>query len=130
MQSIRKCGITPRRILFLAALALAAGCGSDGPTYPDVPDGPPVAAATISATPAERFTPGGVRLQAGGTITFAFGSLAHNVFFDDAPAGAPANITAPTANQSVTRTFDTPGTFRFNCHIHPGMTGTVEVVGS
>ena len=130
MQSNWKHDITPRRILSLATLAFAVSCGSDGPTYPDVPDGPPVNSATISATPAERFTPGGVRLQAGGTITFAFGSLAHNVFFDNAPAGAPANITAPTANQSVTLTFDTPGTFRFNCHIHPGMTGTVEVVGS
>jgi plastocyanin len=66
-------------------------------------------------------------LAIGGTATFEFGSLGHNVFFDNAPAGAPANITAVTTNQSVTRTFTTAGTYNYNCHIHPGMKGVVVV---
>jgi plastocyanin len=109
----------------LALLALAA-CGGDSPTGP-VTDPTPVPAATVQATPAEQFTPNRVTLVAGGTITFAFGSLEHNVFFDNQPAGAPANITAPSANKSVTLTFGTKGTYEYNCHIHPGMRGTVVV---
>jgi plastocyanin len=56
-----------------------------------------------------------------------FGSLAHNVFSDSAPAGAPANITAPSANTTATLTFPQAGTFVYNGHIHPGMRGTVIV---
>jgi plastocyanin len=110
----------------LVTLALAA-CGGDSPTAPVDQPQPPVPAATVQATPSEQFTPGLVTLVAGGTVTFAFGSLEHNVFFDNQPAGAPANITAPSANKSVTLTFDTKGTYVYNCHIHPGMKGTVVV---
>jgi plastocyanin len=53
--------------------------------------------------------------------------LEHNVFFDNAPAGAPANITAPSANKNVTLTFPATGTYAYNCHIHPGMKGTITV---
>ena len=81
----------------------------------------------MQATPSEHFTPGNVAVLQGGTVTFDFGSLAHNVFFDGAPAGAPANIPDATSNTSVTRTFNTKGTFQYNCHIHPGMRGTVVV---
>ena len=107
------------------AVALAA-CGGDGSVTGPV-DQTPVSAATVQATPAEKFTPGTVTVVPGGTVTFAFGSLEHNVFFDNAPAGAPANITAPSANKNVTLTFPTTGTYAYNCHIHPGMKGTITV---
>jgi plastocyanin len=68
-----------------------------------------VSAATVQATPSIKFTPNRVNLVVGGTVTFAFGTVDHNVFFDNAPAGAPANITAPSANKSTTLTFDTKG---------------------
>jgi plastocyanin len=113
-----------------ASLAIAAlgACGGDSPTEPvDQTPEPPVPAATVQAIPSEKFTPGRVTLSVGGTVTFAFGSLAHNVFFDNAPAGAPDNIPDPSANKSVTRTFNTAGTYTYNCHIHPGMRGTVVV---
>jgi plastocyanin len=112
---------------FLAAACGGDGYGSGGPTAPVDPGTSPVPAATVQATPAERFTPQSVVLAIGGTATFEFGSLGHNVFFDNAPAGAPANITAVTTNQSVARTFTTAGTYIYNCHVHPGMTGTVFV---
>jgi hypothetical protein len=59
-------------------------------------------------------------------VTFAFGSVGHNVFFDTA-AGAPADIPGINANTSVTRIFNTAGTFTYICHIHPSMQGTVVV---
>ena len=119
----------PRGATFvLAALAAAAlgACGGDSGTEP-VNDNP-VPTATVEATPSNAFTPGRVTLTAGGTITFAFGSVAHDVFFDNQPAGSPANIPDPSANKSVARTFTTAGTYVYNCHIHPGMRGTVVVV--
>lgn len=113
----------------LVSLAIAAlgacGGGGDSPTAPV--NQPPAPEATVQAIPSEKFTPGQVTLTVGGTVTFAFGSLAHNVFFDNDPAGAPANIPDPSANKSVTRTFNTAGTYTYNCHIHPGMRGTVIV---
>jgi plastocyanin len=109
----------------LVTLTLSA-CGGDGSVTGPV-DETPVSVATVQATPAMKFTPNKVDLIAGGTVTFAFGTLEHNVFFDNAPAGAPANITAASANKSVTLTFPTKGTFIYNCHIHPGMSGRVVV---
>jgi plastocyanin len=104
-----------------------AACGgsstSTGPMAADTP----VAAATVKATPAIQFTPSAVTIVVGGTVTVDFGSVAHNVFFDNAPAGAPANITEPSSDKSATLTFTRAGTFAYNCHIHPGMHGTVVV---
>jgi plastocyanin len=119
-----------RGVHFLIAslsIALVGACGSDDSSPTEVVEPTPVSAATVQATPAQRFTPGRVNLVAGGTVTFAFGSLEHQVFFDSAPAGAPEDIPTPTANRTVTRTFTTPGTFAYNCRIHPGMSGTVVV---
>ena len=120
---------------FLAPLMIAVlgacGGGYSSPTGPADPGDPgdptPVRDATVQATPAEQFTPGRINLLVGGTVTYAFGSLAHNVFFDNGPTGAPDNITAPSSNKSVTLTFNTKGTYVYNCHIHPGMKGTVVV---
>src|SRR5688572_20503081 len=115
--------------LLIAALSvtLAGACGGDDDSPTEVIDPDPVSAATLQATPAERFTPGRVNLTAGGTVTFAFGSLQHQVFFNQSVPGAPEDIPEPTANRTLTRTFTTPGTFVYNCRIHPGMSGTVVV---
>jgi len=115
--------------LLIAALSvtLAGACGGDDDSPTEVIDPDPVSAATVQATPAERFTPGRVNLTAGGTVTFAFGSLQHQVFFNQSVPGAPEDIPEPTANRTLTRTFTTPGTFVYNCRIHPGMSGTVVV---
>ena len=117
---------------FLIGAALAAtltACGGDegGTTGTTANDNPPVTAATVRATSSLQFTPATVTLAAGGTITFAFEGVAHNVFFDDAPAGAPTNIIAPTANATITRMFATAGRYTYNCHVHPGMSGVVIV---
>jgi plastocyanin len=81
-----------------------------------------------------------------GTVTFdypvgAFPNTVHNVNFTSAnkpstcqriggAAGAPP-IPSPAirAPWTVSCTFDTPGTYAFNCQIHPTMTGTITVTG-
>ena len=62
-------------------------------------------------------------------MTFAFGSVPHNVYFD-AAAGAPPNVPGNNANTSVSVTFNTAGTYVYHCHIHPSMTGTIIVAAT
>jgi plastocyanin len=103
---------------------LVAACGGDSTsTAPATP----VPTATVTAASAIRFTPATVDLAVGGTVTFQFQGVQHNVFFDGDAEGAPANIPTPTANASVDRKFDTPGRYNYNCHIHPGMSGVIIV---
>jgi hypothetical protein len=73
------------------------------------------------------YSPVQTDIALGGTVQFVFPSLGHNVFFNATPAGAPADIPGQVSNQTVSRTFNTKGTFAYNCTIHPGMTGTVVV---
>lgn len=86
----------------------------------------PVPAATVDAGSNNAFSPPQVDLTVGGTVTWQFtGVNSHNVTFG-ATAGAPANIPNQTTG-SVSRTFNTVGTFSYNCTNHAGMTGTVIV---
>jgi plastocyanin len=78
----------------------------------------------VTATVGLTFTPSSVDIAAGGVVTWTFGTT-HNVTFNPAP-GAPANI-PDTPSGSVPVTFNTPGTFNYQCTIHAGMTGVVVV---
>jgi plastocyanin len=123
-----------RSLAMLAATCIAVpACGGAGGTSDygspsPTPTGPnpPAGADQINAKPSLAFDPATLTTKVGHVVTFAFGSVGHNVFFDTA-AGAPANITGVNANTSVTRTFDTAGTFTYTCHIHPYMQGRVVV---
>jgi plastocyanin len=103
------------------SLVFIAACGSaygTGPLYNPDP-------GTVAATPSLAFTPATLQVAAGDVVTFAFGSVAHNVHFTT--AGAPADIGGSQANVSITRTFPTAGTYNYQCTIHPSMTGKVVV---
>lgn len=116
--------------ILLGSVAFAAACGGGGKSYstpPTTTPPAPVTAATVNATAGLAFLPPNVHLVVGGTVTFAFGAVGHNVYFDSDPAGAPANIEGTNASVSISRTFATPGTYNYFCHIHPGMKGTVVV---
>jgi plastocyanin len=111
-------------------VALAACSGTSGPyggsnSQNPPPPPPPPAGNTVTASPSLAFTPASLTVNAGQTVTFAFGSVAHNVFFDT--QGAPDNITGNNANISIQRAFPTAGTYQYHCNIHPFMTGTVVV---
>jgi plastocyanin len=107
---------------------MAAACGgSSGGGYGGISSPPPPTdPRTITATSSLTFGPASLTVNEGETVTFAFQSVAHNVFFD-AQTGAPANIDGSNTNVSVTRVFATPGTYHYTCHIHPFMQGTVVV---
>lgn len=72
------------------------------------------------------FSPPFVTIGVGSTVRFNFDvSVAHDVTFQ-AVTGAPASIPV-TTNQAVSRTFNTKGTFPYDCRTHPGMSGSVTV---
>ena len=115
--------------LFAVTCFAASACGGGGygstPSSPTTPNPPPVA-DQVNATASLAFDPSTLTTKVGHAVTFAFGSVGHNIFFD-AATGAPADIPGVNANTSVTRTFNTAGTFTYTCHIHPGMQGSVVV---
>jgi plastocyanin len=115
------------RTLATLGILAAAACdssygGNGGVSSPP----PPPSGRTIAATPSLTFGPDSLIANVGDAVTFAFGSVPHNVFFD-ATTGAPADIGGANANISIERTFATPGTFTYTCHIHPFMRGKVVV---
>ena len=113
------------RTTSLICLALLAACGGAATEAVTSSSAPPTS-GTVDATPNITFNPSPLNIVAGGTATFAFGSVGHNVYFDGA-IGAPADIPGVNVNTRVTRTFSTPGTYVYTCHIHPGMTGRIVV---
>jgi plastocyanin len=84
------------------------------------------ATANVDATPGLTFDPAQVDVTAGGTVTWHFGTVTHNVTFTGAGAGTPANIDN-TTSANRTATFTTAGNFPYHCTLHAGMNGTVVV---
>lgn len=118
-----------------AVLVLAAACGGGSPTGTATPTGGP---SIAGATPVSgctggpglpvaiadfSFGPQSITVAVDGPVTWAnAGATAHTVTFDNGP---DCGRLAPAA--TVSRTFDTAGTFTYKCTIHPAMRGTVVV---
>ncbi|HJQ54325.1 MAG TPA: plastocyanin/azurin family copper-binding protein [Gemmatimonadaceae bacterium] len=119
-----------RSLSIALSLAAALACGSGTGPYGGGGGGgppPPPPPATVEAKPTLVFTPGNLTINAGETMTFAFGSVGHNVTFDNRVAATPADIPGANANKSVQRTFAVAGIYPYHCNIHPGMAGSVTV---
>jgi plastocyanin len=112
-------------VTFFAASACGGGIYGSSSGSPTTPNTPPVA-DQVNATASLAFDPSTLNTNVGHAVTFAFGSVGHNIFFD-AATGAPADIPGVNANTSFTRTFNTAGTYTYSCHIHPYMQGKVVV---
>lgn len=80
----------------------------------------------LVSMPGLSFTPFTTTIKQGGAVTFEFPQLPHNVIFTQ-KAGVPADIQV-TSNVRIARTFGTVGLFPYDCTLHPGMKGEVNVV--
>ena len=113
------------RIILAAALTVAACGGSDKGLVQPAPTNKSVDVFTLNTA----FSPTTVQLNLGDTVRYnivkASNGEGHDVTFD-AKAGAPANIPV-TLNATISRVFNTRGTFHYNCFVHPGMSGDVVV---
>lgn len=126
------------------ALAMLGSCGGADTGAPTPPSGvtpsettpsadtvPPSYDTSPTAAPegAEvrmegfAFSPKMVEVPAGGAVTWTnMDTAGHDVTGE-------GGIASPTLAQGATysKTFDTPGTYTYECSIHPQMTGTVVV---
>jgi adhesin/invasin len=84
-------------------------------------------AAAIVQVANNNFTPNAITIPNGTVVTWEWQGTtsAHNVTFA-AVTGAPTNIGNQTTG-SAQRTFNTAGTFNYQCTNHAGMTATVTV---
>ena len=97
--------------------------GKVGTTRVTVGAAPP---AVTVVMPGNLFSPFTSTIKVGGTVTFDFPQTIHNVIFTP-KAGAPADI-QNTSNVRIARTFNTVGLFPYDCTLHDGMKGEVNVV--
>jgi len=88
--------------------------------------GQPPTSVTVSM-PGNSFTPFTSTVKLGGVVRFEFPQTAHNVVFDP-KTGAPQDIAVPVSNQTISRTFTVAGLFAYDCTLHDGMQGEVNVV--
>jgi len=106
---------------------LSACSGGKDATAPDTGGGgtTPTVTTVDVFTPGLVFSPAFVTITVGSTVRYNITGVAHDVTFSTV-TGAPASIPV-TSNQNVSRTFNTKGTFPYDCRTHPGMSGSVTV---
>lgn len=110
-------------------LAACAGGGAAQPT--EAPGQPTEATGGCAGSGGEAvqiadfsFIPAEATTSVGGTVTWTNADSApHTVTFDD---GGP-DCGRLNNGASVSRTFDSAGTFAYHCSIHPSMRGSVVV---
>lgn len=106
--------------LAVAAAGLLAACGSAGPQAAE-----PVATTAVDLPPSYRFEPEAITVPAGSTVTWTNDdNFTHSVQLldgEDEP-----RLMQPGQTASIT--FAEPGTYPYQCHLHPqDMQGIVTV---
>lgn len=131
-----------KRLLFATMLGfalVAAGCGSSGgggtASAPATTPAPATSGGTASGgvTKVEmkdiQFSPGSVTVKKGATVEWVNNdSVNHDVTKDTGPG---PNFSSGSGNMSngdtYKVTFNSAGTVKYECTVHPGMTGTIVV---
>ena len=122
--------ITRRVLVLSVALAFALGLGACSPSGagdgPDADSGP-VATSVVDLPPSYRFAPEAISVAAGTTVTWTNSdNFTHSVQFLD--GGLPTEPLLMQPGASATFAFAAPGTYGYQCHLHPqNMRGTVTV---
>jgi plastocyanin len=81
----------------------------------------------IASGTGQTFDPDTVKIATGGTVTWSFPGIAHNVIWDGT-APPDGNIGAQSNGATVDRTFPSAGTYLYHCSIHgANMNGRVIV---
>lgn len=81
---------------------------------------------TVDATPSLTFDPDALTISAGTSVRWVnTANETHNVTPDGNAEWTAASLNSNGA--TFTHTFDTPGTFDYECTLHAGMTGTITV---
>ena len=121
-----------RRFRGLAvAVAVGAGIAACSPSTSGAgtPSAGPVAVASsvVDLPPSYRFAPDAISVAAGTTVTWNnHDNFTHSVQFLD--GGLPTEPLQMQPGASATFTFASPGTYSYQCHLHPqNMRGTVTV---
>jgi plastocyanin len=124
-----------------AGLAAAAGVVALAPDSGAQSPSPPDAAATV-VLQNRQFNPSTVTLDRAGLVvrwTHRDGSIGHSITFD--PPSTPSDSHPSCTGESDPNCFqegevdhfvlfETPGTFKYHCKVHAGMTGVVTVAGT
>lgn len=95
--------------------ALLAGCEQEASTAS------PPAEGQVNVVDSD-FEPASLEIEAGETVTWVWeGRMPHDVVGDDFDSGVQSDGT-------FEHTFDEPGTYEYECTLHPGMNGQITVV--
>lgn len=121
-------------VLLLTGLTGLAACG--GSHAPKSGGGAESAAGpasaqtfTVHGNDRDQFVPQTIAAKVGTlTLSLQNGGVPHNLTFKTSGLPGIATVSGG-ATKSTTLTFTTPGTYVFECTIHPGMEGKVVVSG-
>jgi plastocyanin len=108
--------------LFAALLAALGGCAVSGSSA-----GSPTATSSVDLPPSYRFEPAAITVPAGTTVTWTNDDhFTHSVQLLD--GGLPSDPQVMDPGQTASFTFDRPGLYHYQCHLHPtDMQGSVAV---
>jgi hypothetical protein len=111
--------------LVIASFVHCGGGGGGNSIIDPPPPPPPAVSVTTGAAPPPRFIPVSASLAVGGTVTWTNGSpVAHDLVATTSNWQLSRTL---SPGQSFQATIAQAGTYRYECTIHPGMTGSVEV---
>jgi thiosulfate dehydrogenase [quinone] large subunit len=120
--------VTVFSVAAVVLLALASFESAGAPTAATFIEGP---TATVP-TGGNDFRPAAIAVRAGTTVTWTNSSkIAHTVTSGKQPAADGRFDSGPIrAGEGFSYTFEAPGVYSYFCAYHPGMAGTVTVVGA